>query len=498
MSRDLVELVETSARKYGDKPAIVTPEGDSLSYAELAKGAAAFHEHLVANGCNKGDRVVLSCNNTPAFFRLFFGAIRAGCVAIPIDSNLAVAELERIFAHAEPKMGFADERSLAKIRSAAKDTFRVEPVASIPLAGSLPAGPVDPDALATLLYTSGTTGNPKGVMHTQQTLGSKLEAIQSWFGFDDSYRALCLLPTHFGHGLICNCLATLRYGGTLVLCRPFDLDLVSQLPDLLRKHEVNTFSSVPAVVRLLTRAAERRPPGALPSLRFVTCASAPLQPEDIEAFQKTFGVPLLNTYGITETASWTAFSPKAGPRDLGSVGRMHNCEIRAVDSEGKPLPPGEAGELQVRGPSVMKGYFRAPDLTAAAIKDGWFHTGDLGKVDEEGQVFLLSRLKELIIRAGMNIYPAEVDAALNTHAAVQEAFAVGLDDPTFGEVVGACVVLREGATADERTLINHCRERLAAYKCPVRIRFVEAIPKTSRGKVNRSNLKPLFAPPASS
>ena len=330
------------------------------------------------------------------------------------------------------------------------------------------------------------------MMHSHRTLQARVEAIREWFSFDETYRSLCLLPTHFGHGLICNCLATLNYGGTLVLCRPFDLDLVGKLWGLVAANKIDWFSTVPTIVRLLLQIAERKGAVRVSSLKFVTCASAPLRKEEIDAFERQFGVPLLNCYGITETASWTAFSPRDGVRDKSSVGIAFGCDIRAANSSGNPLPPNEPGELQVRGPSVMLGYYKNEALTARTIQDGWFCTGDYGRVDEEGRVYILGRIKEIIIRAGLNVYPSDIDAILLAHPSIAEGYCVGLEDPILGEKIGAAVVVKEGHSMGEQDVIDHCRGALAKYKCPETVRFVDAIAKTSRGKVNRASLRSLF------
>jgi long-chain acyl-CoA synthetase len=497
----LIDILAGHARALPGKPAIMSPDGIvRATYAELDRSAAGVAALLERAGCRPGDRLLLAVNNTPEFFAALFGAMRAGVVAVPVDANLALAELQRIVDHADPRAVVSDAASapkLAELDLSGRSMFDAVALASDAVdaaAERLPgSADIDPAALALLLYTSGTTGQPKGVMHSAAGLAARLETIRRWFSLAPDDRALCLLPTHFGHGLICNCLATLGYGGTLVLCRPFDLDLVRRRWGYVEKNEVQWFSTVPTIVRLLLQAAERHPRAPTPALKFVTCASAPLRPEEVGAFERQFGVPLLNCYGITETASWTAFSPRAGERDASSVGTASGCRIRAVDGTGAPLPPGEAGELQVRGPSVMLGYYKNPALTDATIKDGWFSTGDYGRVDARDRVYILGRIKEIIIRAGLNIYPADVDAGLLAHPAIAEAYCVGLEDPMLGEKVAAVVVAKPGFSLGEREVIDHCRRMLAPYKCPEVVRFLEAVPKTSRGKVNRGALRQFFS-----
>jgi len=460
----------------------------SLTYAELDRRAASFAAWLRARGAAPGDRIVLGLGNTPEFFAALFGCFRAGLIAVPVDSLLARDELCVIVDHAEPRAIVADGSTEARFESL-RERCPVLRVADEEPAAEAPAPPSpSPETGALLLYTSGTTGDPKGVLYSHAALTAKIAAVAEWLGFDDSYTSLCLLPTHFGHGLVCNSLSVLGYGGKLVITPPFNLDLLRDLWTIVDAHGVNHFSSVPTVVRLLLEYARQRPRPRSPSLEVVTCASAPLRREDVEAFEERFGVPLLNCYGLTEAAGWIACSRRDPDRDRAAVGHPLGCEIRIVGASGAALAPGELGEIQVRGASVMRGYYKHP----AAAADAWLSTGDVGEIDPSGAIVLRSRIKELIIRAGKNVYPAEVDGVLMSHPDVVEACTVGLEDRLLGEKVAACVVRREAAALSEGDLIAYTQERLVHYKCPQRIAFVPRIPRTSRGKVNRANLRSVF------
>jgi long-chain acyl-CoA synthetase len=501
----LLAAIAENARRMPDKASIVFPDGGvALTYDGLVRRAASFGVFLLQRGCHPGDKVAIVTHNTPEFFIALLGIMQRGLVAVPVDANLAPAELQRILAHAEPTAIVVDQAGFLKLSTIEISRMRIVIGADI-VPGAVPFDPTHlpetaavapPSApngqLALLLYTSGTTGVPKGVMHSHETISARVQSISEWFLLSPDDRAFCMLPTHFGHGLICNCLTTLFYGGSLVISRPFDLDVIRSLWQSIERNEVAWFSTVPTIVRLLLQLAELRKPARPPSLRFVTCASAPLRSAEVEQFERAFGVPLLNCYGITETASWTAFSPNLADRDRSSVGTRFGCDIRTIDAAGNPLLPSEPGELQIRGPSVMLGYYKDPDMTAKTIRDGWFCTGDFGTVDAHGRVHILSRIKEVIIRAGLNIYPMDVDAVLLAHPAVAEAYTVGLANETLGERVAAVVVRKAGAEVTERDIIQHCRRELATYKCPDEVCFVEAVQKNSRGKVNRANLRPLF------
>jgi len=500
-------IATRGARHAPDRPAIVVPAGAgvraTMTYAQLDRAASAFARSLRARGASPGERLVLANANTPEFFVALFGAARAGLVSVPLDAGLAAAELRNVLDHARPHAVVVDARSAAVF----------EPL-GVPRCAAVQGGDGDGDGAggdaeaagagggedpALIIYTSGTTSTPRGAVHSHRGVLRKVEDIRAWFGLGEADSELCMLPTHFGHGLVCSCLTTLHFGGTLVLCRPFDAELLPRVLALADQHAVTTFSTVPTIIRLMLRNQAIRAPAA-GRLRFVTCASAPLHPEEVDAFEARFGVPLLNCYGLTEAGTWSAMSPIDPQRDRRSVGTAAGCRFRAVAVDGEartPLVAGELGELEVSGPSVMLGYDGDAEATARVLRDGWLATGDLGRVDDRGRVFLAGRSKDLIIRAGANIYPAEIEGVLLRHPDVAEAFVVGLDHALLGEQVGACVVRKPGTGVSDADLVRHCRTVLAPYKCPETIRFVDAVPKTSRGKVSRAALQAVFASLAS-
>jgi long-chain acyl-CoA synthetase len=493
-------IATRGARRAPDRPAIVVPSGAghgaALTYAQLDRAASAFARSLRARGASPGDRLVLANTNTPELFVALFGAARAGLVAVPLDAGLAPAELANVLAHARPHAVVVDARCAAVFEALGAACIVVPAAEATGAADPQDAGDCGPDddSPALLLYTSGTTSAPRGVVHSHAAMLRKVEDIRAWFGLEEADRELCLLPTHFGHGLVCACLTTLHFGGTLVLCRPVDATLLPRVFALADEHGVSTFSTVPTIIRLMLRNPAIQAP-ARGRLRFVTCASAPLHADEVDAFEARFGVPLLNCYGLTEAGTWSVMSPIDPQRDRRSIGTAVGCRVRAVAVEGDqrtPVSAGQIGELELAGPSVMLGYDGAPAATAAVLRDGWLSTGDLGWVDDRGRVYLAGRSKDLIIRAGANIYPPEVEGVLLRHPDVAEAYVVGIDHAVLGEKVAACVVRKDGAGVSDADLVGHCRTQLAAYKCPESIRFVAAVPKTSRGKVSRAALRALF------
>lgn len=494
-------MLARGAERAPDQPAIVVPSSAgppaAMSYAQLDRAASAFARTLRERGAAVGDRLILANANTPAFFVALFGAARAGLIGVPLDPGLAGAELRAVLDRARPHAVVADPRSAAVFEPLGVPIYLVDPDGEgrRGIDGDDRAEDRGGDAPALILYTSGTTGTPRGAVHTHRGVLRKVEDIRAWFGLGVADRALCMLPTHFGHGLVCSCLTILHAGGTLLLGRRFDAEALPRVFTLADEHGVTTFSTVPTIIRLMLRNPAIGAP-ASGRLRYITCASAPLHPEEVDAFEARFGVPLLNCYGLTEAGTWSVMSPLDLARDRRSVGTAVGCRVRAVAVEGDartPLPAGQIGELEISGPSVMVGYDGEPESTARVLRDGWLTTGDLGWVDEHDRVFLAGRSKDLIIRAGANIHPAEVERALLCHPQVAEAYVVGLDHAILGEQVAACVVRKPGADVSDADLLRHCRTQLAPYKCPETIRFVDAVPKTSRGKVSRAALQAIFA-----
>jgi len=492
-------IVRRGAERAPDRAAIVVPSAQAITYAELEIAAAGFAARLRADGARVGDRLILGNCNTPEFFIAFFGAARAGLVVVPLDANLAPAEIANVFAHAQPFAAVIDDRSRAAFAPPGGARYEHTSLVAGAARGAMLDAQfpeADPTSPALIIYTSGTTGTPRGAVHSHAGIQHKVDTINGWSQLAEGARTLCMLPTHFGHGLVCACLATFNLAGTLMLCRPFDLELLPRVFSLADAHAVETFSTVPSIVRLLLRNHVIAAPRA-GTLRYVTCASAPLHPEEATAFEARFGVPLLNCYGITEGGTWSAMSPRdLASRDPRSVGTAVGCRFRAVDAAGCELPAGSIGELQISGPSVMLGYYKDPIGTERVLRDGWLVTGDLGSIDGDGRVYLAGRSKDLIIRAGANIYPAEIEGVLLRHPGVAEAYVVGLEHPILGEQVAACVVLKDGAALADRDLRAHCLQFLAAYKCPERIQFVDSVPKTSRGKVSSASVRALFGAPA--
>ncbi|HEV7731011.1 MAG TPA: class I adenylate-forming enzyme family protein [Candidatus Binatia bacterium] len=450
------------------------------------------------HGLGRGDRVFLHFGNRLEFFAELLAVWRLGGCVVPIDARLTPFELETLVAAASPRCCVTDDgtapevvRALGATGVTVLDTLDADD-------GTEPLPPgqsrLDDDAL--ILFTSGSTGNPKGVVHTHRSLLARWTTLQQSLGLEVFARTLCLLPTHFGHGLICNCLYPWLAGQDLFITPPFRPDLIMRLGTLLDEHRITFMSSVPSVWRVALKMA-RAPQGG--SLRRVHVGSAPLSASLWEDIRRWTGTPdVLNAYGITETGSWVAGTTggPVTPTD-GLVGEGWGATIQVRNTADTTVPlgpdtecaPGDAGYVWLKTPALMKGYFDRDDLTAQVVADGWFMTGDIGLLDDRGRLHLRGRERDEINKGGLKIYPSDVDAVVERFDRASDVCAFALDDPAYGQNVGIAVVLTDREDGTVRELHQWMKRHLAEHKMPVRWYLVDEIPRTSRGKVNRDAVK---------
>jgi oxalate---CoA ligase len=474
-------------------PALVVPEsGVSLSYAALHRALDRAAGRLAALGVREGDRVALVAANGPALVVAFLAIVARGAAAAPLNPALGVDELTAELDDLRASRLLHDGAAAA-VAAAARAGVAVS---AIGLADALlhidgQAGdPAEadgrPDALALLLHTSGTTSKPKTVPVRQRNLVASTAAVARTYGLAGDDVTMCVMPLFHVHGLVAAVLATLSTGGTVVVprFRP------SAFWDDVARHGATWYTAVPTIhSRLLTRALEVPPPSGH-RLRFARSCSAPLPTVLWRRFEDAIGIPLVEAYGMTEAAHQMASNPlPPGERRPGTVGRATGTDITALDDGWQPVPAGADGEVAVRGPSVVDQYLDNPAATAASFRDGWFRTGDVGKLSPDGYLTLVGRVKELINRAGEKISPYEVEDVLLAHPAVADAAAYPVPDEKYGEQVGVVVVLRGEATP--RDLVAYCADRLAAFKRPARVTILPEIPKGPTGKVQRLNLAAL-------
>jgi len=526
-------LLESAAR---DRPkAIATVFGGAvggrcidaaLSYQELDDLAGRFAAGLQRLDVRKGDRVALVLPNCPQFVYSFFGTLKAGAVVVPTNPLYTVRELHNQLADSGARVVVVLSRLYPQVAEAAVGTdverivvTNVKEHFPLPLrvlftlarerkeghrvdisrdsralwlrdlvgvAGSPEAVDVTPSDLAVLQYTGGTTGIPKGAMLSHRALVANVHQSSAWHTLAlEGDRILAVMPFFHVYGLtVVMNLAVLR-GMTMVLIPRPDLRHIFLA---IEKHRPRFFPGAPRIYILLNESKDLARYD-LTSIEAFLSGSAPLPVEVMRRFEElTGGGKVMEGYGLTEAAPVTHSNPREGTRKPGSVGIPMpdvDCKIVDVETGTREVDPGESGELCIRGPNLMDGYWRRPDETALTLRDGWLHTGDIVRMDEDGYFFVVDRKKEMIIVSGFKVYPREVDEVLFAHPAVLEAAAVGVPHASRGEVVKAFVVLRPGMTATAQEIVDHCRANLAPYKVPVDVVFRSALPKTLIGKVLR-------------
>ncbi len=469
----------------------VFPDDTAISWRQLHEGASRVAQALVGLGARKGESVALLHSNgrdgVVALFGVLYGGFRATLINLVAGPDAIAYALQ----HSKAKMLLCGQAQRAllpetlpnqdSIVVSVGELLQQRSAPSSPSLSDLPALSAEDDAL--LMYTSGTTGRPKGVVHSHASLlaGGWTTALAHALTAAD--RALCVLPIYHINGLCVTLMAPLVSGGSVVVCERFSARRFWELCD---QHAVSWFSVVPTIISHLLHGAAS--PSKQTTLRFGRSASAPLAPEVHEAFEARFGVSIVETMGLTETAAQILSNP-LGTRKIGSPGVAVGNEVCILGPDLAPLPAGVEGEIAIRGPNVMRGYLDNPEANAASFTaDGWLRSGDLGRIDEDGYVFVTGRLKELIIKGGENIAPREVDEALYAHADVIEAAAFAQPCERYGERVEAAVVLRAGSQADSATLIRLCQQRLGEFKSPDCVHILVELPKGPSGKIQRLKL----------
>jgi long-chain acyl-CoA synthetase len=510
MTFNLAMILRESRCADPGKPLCHSQEA-TLSYEQVDQLSGRVAATLLALGLERGDRVAVQLPNVPEFLLCYFGILKAGLVMVPLNPLLKAREVAYQLSDSGARLlvtfGLVAGEAIAGAAEAPQDVavYVVNPAgvsaaenppgAARPFADLLASEddgdivPTRADDTAVILYTSGTTGSPKGAELTHFQLYMNCTVSGELFGIRTDDVVLAVLPLFhvFGLSSVLNVVA--RYRGTMALVPRFDIVPVL---DAMEKHRCTVFSGVPTMYFALLHAdtADRD----LSLLRVGCSGGAAIPGEVIRAFEEKFpGVVILEGYGLSESASTTTFNISAEQRKVGSIGKpVWGVETRVVDDANRPLPPGaeHVGEIVIRGHNMMKGYWNNPEATAEAVdRQGWFHTGDLGYADEDGYFYIVDRKKDLVIRGGFNVYPREIEEVLYTHPAIAAAAVIGRPDERLGEEVVACVALKAGAEAGEQEIIDFCRERLAAYKYPREVRILAALPVGPTGKILKKELR---------
>ena len=522
---NLASLLEGSAQTYPERTALVL--GDTrLTYAQVDAGANQVANLLVSRGIRPGDKVALSCPNLPYFAIVYYGILKAGATVVPLnvllkgrevayhlDDSQAVAYFcfqgtPELAIGAEGHAGFEQAAGCEHCLRVTADPAAESPIAGTETLGQALAGQaptfetvdVDDDDTAVILYTSGTTGQPKGAELMHRNMIYNALTSDKLFGADAERpdTLLCVLPLFhsFGQTVIMN--AGFAFGGTVVLLPRFE---AGQALTLMDREDVTFFAGVPTMYWGLLGALDDSGVDVKKLARTMRVAAAggsALPVEVHKEFERRFGVTILEGYGLSETSPVASFSVWGEPARVGSIGRpIPGVEMKLINPEPgvrEDIEPGDdpenaIGEIAIKGPNIMKGYFGRPDATAEAIVDGWFRSGDLGRKDADGWYYIVDRSKDMIIRGGFNVYPREIEEVLLTHPEVSLAAVIGVPNESHGEEIKAVVIRTDGSTLSEDDLVAWGKEQMAGYKYPRIVQFVDALPMTATGKILKRELR---------
>ncbi len=473
---------------HDDPTRVAVRTGDRVvTYGELRDLVASYAGQVAAAGIRPGDRVVLIAPTVPEFVAAYYGLHGAGAVLITMNVMATAPEIAYVLEDAEASLVVAWHEATTAATKAGEE--RGLPVWTLgPLSEWLDdtplRAPVDrgDDETAIIIYTSGTTGRPKGAELGVAGIFALVHAARHQLRLDPATdRTGTALPLFHVYGQLIVLHISISLGVPVSLLHPFD---PARMVAMIRDHQLTVVSGVPAMWIAMLHAAGDSTPQDFARLRLASSGGASLPAEVIRAFQERFGTRIREGYGLSETSGWATSTPHDREPKVGAVGRaVYGMQLEVRDPDDRPVPAGEVGEVWIKGPIVMKGYWRRPEATADAIRDGWLRTGDLGTLDEDGDLRIVDRLKELIIRGGYNVYPREVEEVLYQHPDIVEAAVIGVADPTYGEEVAAVIVLRDGATLSAEELRSWAKERLSAYKVPHLVQVLPALPKGPSGKI---------------
>lgn len=481
MSTDIIAKLKQAAAD----PRRVWLQDGPVTYAALLEETGRLANALLSLGLRKGDRLLVQVEKCEAVLSLYLACLRAGVIFLPVNPGYTVAETAHFLTDAEPALAVCDPGCVEGLAALGARVMALPDL--LVLAEGQAVGFVDPshgpDDLAAILYTSGTTGRSKGVMLTRENLASNAEALVGLWRFTEGDVLLHALPVFHTHGLFVATNCVLYSGAAMIFQRAFNpAAVLSALPKATVMMGVPTFYTRLLADPGLTRAV-------CGHVRLFVSGSAPLSPATHVEWRERTGHAILERYGMTETNMITS-NPYEGERKAGTVGMpLPGVEVRITGPDGAMLPRGEAGAIEVRGPNVFKGYWRLPEKTAAEFREGWFVTGDMGAFDDEGYLSILGREKDLVITGGLNVYPAEVEAALDELPGVAASAVIGVPHPDFGEAVVACVV----GAVEEAAIRAALRDRLAAFKIPKRVIVLENLPRNAMGKVQKAELRKVHA-----
>ncbi|UOQ92785.1 fatty acid--CoA ligase family protein [Halobacillus shinanisalinarum] len=503
---NLSDQLSAAALQNPSKEAYIF-QGEGVSYQEFDESVTKFASSLKKLGYGAGNHIALVSGNSPLFMIGLYGALRVGATVIPINPTYTAEEMKYIlkngdvkaimtmdvlmekFEHideqltishyfvAETGMGLGKSSLSGKMKSFTETMNEGEVTFQRP--------ELKEEDVAVILYTSGTTGKPKGVMLTHKNLYSNAKDVADYLQYTHEDRVIATLPMFHVFCLTVALNGPLMNGGTVLVAPKFS---PQEIFELASSQKATVFAGVPTMYNYLVQTGTDQT-DTFKNIRICVSGGASMPVALLNKFEEQFNVRVSEGYGLSEASPVTAFNPLDRPRKPGSIGtNIVNVENKVVDELGEKLPPGEVGELIVRGPNIMKGYYKLPEETAVTLREGWLYTGDMARVDDEGYFYIVDRKKDMIIVGGYNVYPREVEEVLYNHPDISEVAVVGTPDPNSGESVISFVV-STNPSLDESRLKEYCKEYLARYKQPARIHFMEELPKNTTGKILRKNLR---------
>ena len=498
-SANLRELLEARVETYPGKTYLFSAVDErAWTYTEFDQAVNRTANMLRASGISKGDVVSLLLPNSAEYVIAYFACWKIGALAGPVNSLLKEEEVEWAVKNSEAKLMLVGSEFLPKLRSVSAPRVVFD---NVSIADNYDDEfehlDIRSDEEAIIIYTSGTTGKPKGCLLTHGNLIANARQITEWMNFTESDRLLTVMPLFHMNAVSVTTVTALYASASTVVAPKFS---ASRFWETVEKYQITSFGSVATMLSMLLsnqQSAISDPPEGstlqIPnfrsrSLRFAMCGSAPVPAEVLRKFEETFGVFVIEGYGLSESTCRSTFNPPDENRRPGSCGMPIGNEMKVFDENDNEVGVGELGEIVLRGPNIFKGYFKNPEATAKAFANGWFHTGDIGYRDADGFFYIADRKSDMIIRGGENIYPREIDDLLYTHPAIEHAAVIGVPDELYGEEVAAFVVLKAGAKVSEDELIDFCRQHLADFKCPKTVHFVDDIPKGPTGKLLKREL----------
>ena len=501
--RNLGELLEQRVAVAPDKPFLFSEDdGRRYTFAKFEQAVNRAACLLFDHGINRGDVISLLMPNSVEYVIGYFACFKLGALANPINSLLKSPEMKYVMSDSEAKVLLVHSEFRPQIESVRDELpnlrtvieFDDETQATERVSSAhegLPVGKITPDDDAILIYTSGTTGRPKGCLLTHRNLIANARQITNWLKFTERDRLLTMMPLFHMNAVSVTTMTPLYAGASTVVSPKFS---ASKFWQIISDYGITSFGSVATMLSMLLATYPEGVPAGLTTsqLRFAMCGSAPVPAEVLRRFEETFDCLVIEGYGLSESTCRSTFNPPNENRRLGSCGQPIGNEMKIVDEDGNEVPDGTSGEILLRGENILKGYYKNEEANDRAFRDGWFHTGDIGYRDMEGFYFIIDRKSDMIIRAGENIYPREIDEVLYTHPAIAAAAVIGVPDDLYGEEVAAFVVLKEGENATQEEILSFCRVHLADYKCPKSVRFVADIPKGPTGKLLKRELARLY------